>query len=77
MCTCMCVVDRLSVQLIGPSSPPPDVELSTINDILSGDPARHHWVEEGVANELGVVSIVGRAWRNVSSDSVVDYVVRR
>ena len=76
----VCCTDQLSVQLTSPSKPPADVELEAINNFLRGDPASLSWAEEGVANELSVVSVVRDTWINgadSSSNAVMDYVVRR
>ena len=70
-----CLVDKLSVQLTTPSKPPEDASLTDINNVISGTSSAP-WAVEGVANELGVVSVVADTWRSNGS-TVSDYVVRR
>lgn len=72
------LVDAISVQLTGPSQPPADVDLATINEFIrvrSVPPPS--WAVEGVANELAMLSVVKDTWRNVSSNSMSEYVIRR
>ena len=72
------LVDAISVQLTGPSQPPADVDLATINEFIrvrSVPPPS--WAVEGVANELAVLSVVKDTWRNVSSNNMSEYVIRR
>ena len=70
-----CLVDKLSVQLTTPSKPPADASLTEINNVINGSSSAP-WAVEGVANELGVVSVVADTWRSNGS-TVSDYVVRR
>jgi hypothetical protein len=67
--------DKLSVQLTTPSKPPEDASLTDINNVINGSSSAP-WAVEGVANELGVVSVVADTWRSNGS-TVSDYVVRR
>ena len=60
-----------------PSRPPTGVDLSDIIGFLKGDTSPSAmWAQEGVANELGVVSVVGNVWRDGMTNRS-DYVVRR
>ena len=75
---CFVSLDQLSVQLTGLSTPPADVGLTQINDLLTGSIGSTSWAEESVANELGVASVVHKVWRDSESGGVIsDYVIRR
>ena len=69
--------EHLSVQLTGPNNPPTYVGLSEIDSFLKGGSSSSStWAEEGVANEVGVVSVIGSVWRGGTTNTS-DYVVRR
>ena len=69
------LVDTLSVQLTTPSKPLADVSLTDINNVISGKNSAP-WAVQGVANELGVLSVVADTWRT-NNKNVSDYIVRR
>ena len=61
--------------------PPSDVTLEQVIEFLNGNPASNSWAVDGVANELGVVSVVGDTWRDSyidnCSNGLAYYVIRR
>jgi hypothetical protein len=68
--------DQISVQLTSPSKPPGDVKLPDIVSFLRGNGTLTSWVDAGVANELGVASVIGGVWKTGRSN-LTDFVIRR
>ena len=68
--------DQVSVQLTPPSRPPADVKLPDIVNFLRGNGTLTSWVDPGVANELGVASVIGDVWKTGQSN-LTDFVIRR
>ena len=64
------------MQLTSPSKPPADVKLPDIVSFLRGNGTLTSWVDAGVANELGVASVIGGVWKTGRSN-LTDFVIRR
>ena len=72
--------DQISFQLTGLSQPPEDdtpALFNTITQYIEGTGGtRPEWVEEGVASEVAINSIVASTWLN-QTGGVRDYIIRR
>ena len=55
---------------------PADVKLPDIVNFLRGNGTLTSWVDPGVANELGVASVIGDVWKTGRSN-LTDFVIRR